>query len=226
MKEKILVLDDEKEIADLVEYYLDNEGFLVYKFYDSVKALEWLSENEPDIALLDVMMPEIDGIQLLRRIRKTANYPVIMLTAKVGEMDKIEGLSTGADDYITKPFYPLEMVARVKAQLRRYKRYNNDIKEDNVVVCGSISVDKDKRKCYVNEKPLSLTPTEYDIVRILAEADGELVDSEEMCKIIWDEDYYDKNTNTITVHIRHIREKMGSAKYIKTVWGLGYKIEK
>lgn len=226
MSEKILVVDDEKEIADLVEYYLQNEGFEVVKFYDSDKAWDFLMDNAVDMAVLDVMMPKIDGMELLRRIRRKGNFPVIMLTAKISEMDKIEGLSTGADDYITKPFYPLEMVARVKAQLRRYKKYNEGHAEDDCIICGSISVDRKRRKCTVNGKELSLTPTEYEILRILAEADGNPVNSEKMCRMIWDEDYYDKNTNTITVHVRHIREKMGSSKYIKTVWGMGYKIEK
>lgn len=226
MNEKILVVDDEKEIADLVEYYLTNEGFEVKKLYDANAAWEFLKNNKVDMAILDVMMPGIDGMELLRRIRIKDNFPVIMLTAKISEMDKIEGLSTGADDYITKPFYPLEMVARVKAQLRRYKRYNEGHGEEDIITCGSVSVDRKKRKCLVNGKALTLTPTEYEIIKILVEADGNPVGSEEMCRMIWDEEYYDKNTNTITVHVRHIREKMGSSKYIKTVWGMGYKIEK
>lgn len=226
MDEKILVADDEKEIADLVEYYLVNEGFEVHKFYDPLQAWDFLEKNSVDMAILDIMMPGMDGIELLKRIRAKGSFPVMMLTAKISEMDKIEGLATGADDYMTKPFYPLEMVARVKAQLRRYKKYNGGIIDDDVISCGNISVDRKKKKCSVNGRAISLTPTEYEIVRILVEADGDPVNSEDMCSMIWNEDYYDKNTNTITVHVRHIREKINSPKLIKTVWGIGYKIEK
>lgn len=229
MKDKILIVDDEQEIADLVAIYLENEGFTVYKFYNSVKALDCIQTESLDLAILDIMMPDIDGFTLCRKIRENHQYPIIMLTAKGEEIDKINGLTLGADDYITKPFLPLELVARVKAQLRRYKRYNtNQETSEDIIIHSGLVLNAKTHECTLNEKPLSLTPTEFSILQILCQQKGKVISSEELFQQIWKDEYYTKN-NTITVHIRHLREKMGDSfenpKYIKTVWGVGYKIE-
>ena len=230
MEESILIVDDEREIADLVALYLENEGFRVTKYYDGREALEYIREEKPDLAILDIMLPGISGLELCRKIRENHTYPVIMLTAKVEDMDKIMGLTLGADDYITKPFLPLELVARVKAQLRRYKRYNvAEEKEEDVLSVSGLVVNERTHECRLNEKELNLTPTEFSILSILCRRKGQVVSAEELFHLIWEEEYYTKNNNTITVHIRHLREKMGDSfenpKYIKTIWGCGYKIE-
>lgn len=232
MSSKILVVDDEKEIADLVALYLENENFTVIKCYTAMDALRCIEEETLDMAILDVMLPGMSGLELCRRIREKYQYPVIMLTAKGEEIDKITGLTLGADDYITKPFLPLEMVARVKAQIRRYTRYNqseNKKKEEEVIVHSGLVLNIKTHECTLNERPLTLTPTEFSILRILCQQKGNVVSAEELFREIWGDEYYSKSNNTITVHIRHLREKMGDSfeepKYIKTVWGCGYKIE-
>lgn len=230
MSERILIVDDEKEIADLVALYLESEGFCVTKLFEGRSALECIQEQEFDLAILDIMLPEVSGLELCRKIREKYTYPVIMLTAKGGETDKITGLTLGADDYMTKPFLPLELVARVKAQLRRYKRYNSPREaEEEVVEVSGLVINCRTHECLLNEKPLNLTPTEFAILRILCQRKGAVVSAEELFHLIWEDEYYTKNNNTITVHIRHLREKMGDSfetpKYIKTVWGCGYKIE-
>ena len=233
MSDKILIVDDEQEIADLIEVYLKNENYTVFKFYSADKALECINTTELDLAILDVMLPGTSGFTLCQRIREKYTYPVIMLTAKDEEIDKITGLSLGADDYVTKPFRPLEMIARVKAQLRRYKRYNpihsTDISEP-VITHSGLVLNVNTHECILNEKPLALTPTEFSILRILLEKEGNVVSAEDLFHEIWQDEYYSKSNNTITVHIRHLREKMNDTvdnpKYIKTVWGVGYKIEK
>lgn len=233
MGDKVLVMDDEKEIADLIGFYLQGEGFTIYKCYTAAKALEYIDNNELDIAVLDVMMPDTSGFEVCRHIREKYTYPVIMLTAKDEEIDKILGLTLGADDYITKPFRPLEMVARVKAQLRRYKKYSQpqgqEQEDSSLIVHGGLVINVKTHECLMNEKPLTLTPTEFSILRILCEHKGNVVSSEELFHEVWQDEYYNKSNNTITVHIRHLREKMQDSvqkpKYIKTVWGVGYKIE-
>lgn len=230
MADKILIVDDEQEIADLVALYLENENFTVFKFYTAVDALNCIQNETLDLAILDVMLPDMNGLQICKKIREQYRYPVIMLTAKGEEIDKIMGLTLGADDYITKPFLPLELVARVKAQLRRYKRYNvGKEQEEDVIVHSSLVLNIRTHECTLNEKLLSLTPTEFSILRILCQKKGEVVSSEELFHQIWGDEYFSKSNNTITVHIRHLREKMGDSfeepKYIKTVWGCGYKIE-
>ncbi|MCD4838650.1 VanR-ABDEGLN family response regulator transcription factor [Neobacillus sedimentimangrovi] len=230
MSDKILVVDDEHEIADLVELYLKNENYTVYKFYTAEEALECIEKMDLDLAILDIMLPGTSGLTICQKIREKHTYPIIMLTAKDSEIDKITGLTMGADDYITKPFRPLELVARVKAQLRRYKQYNGGIEQnENVIVHSGIVINKDTHECFLNEKPLSLTPTEFAILRILCENKGKVVSSEQLFHEIWGDEYFSKSNNTITVHIRHLREKMNDRsdhpKYIKTVWGVGYKIE-
>ena len=193
--------------------------------------MEHISRGEVDLAILDVMLPDMSGFQLCRKIREHYCYPVIMLTAKGEEIDKITGLTLGADDYITKPFLPLELVARVKAQLRRYKKYNSGTaKEEEILVHSGLVLNIRTHECTLNEKQLDLTPTEFSILYILCRQKGEVVSAEELFHEIWGDEYYSKSNNTITVHIRHLREKMGDSfenpKYIKTVWGCGYKIEK
>lgn len=230
MNEKILIVDDEHEIADLVELYLQNENYEVLKFYNGTDALKCIQNNTPDLAILDVMLPDMSGFQLCQKIREHDCYPVIMLTAKGEEVDKITGLTLGADDYITKPFLPLELIARIKAQLRRWKRYNSggNVEEDILIHSGLV-LNVKSHECTLNGKPLSLTPIEFSILRILCQQKGNVVSAEELFHQIWGDEYFNKNNNTITVHIRHLREKMGDSfedpKYIKTVWGCGYKIE-
>lgn len=236
MSDRILIVDDEKEIADLIELYLKNEGYEVFKFYSSKEALDCIESETLDMAVMDIMMPDITGFDLCRRIREKYNYPIIMLTAKDTEIDKITGLTLGADDYITKPFRPLEMMARVKAQLRRYKRYNMtaseqpaEQEEETVIIHSGLVMNIKTHECFLNERPLVLTPTEFEILRILLENKGNVVSAEELFHEIWKDEYYSKNNNTITVHIRHLREKMNESadapRYIKTIWGVGYKIE-
>lgn len=228
MSEKILVVDDEKEIADLVALYLQNEGYQVYKFYTAAEALECIGKNQLDMAVLDIMLPEMSGFELCSKIREKYTYPIIMLTAKDGEIDKITGLTLGADDYMTKPFRPLELVARVKAQLRRYKRYNSGGSDDILTVSGLV-INERTHECTLDERPLVLTPTEFSILAILCRKKGQVVSAENIFHEIWGDEYYSKGNNTVTVHIRHLREKMNDSfehpKYIKTVWGCGYKIE-
>lgn len=231
MPDKILIVDDEVEIADLIETYLKNEDYAVYKFYSAKDALACIDETELDLAILDIMLPDIDGFTICRKIREKHTYPIIMLTAKDAETDKITGLTLGADDYITKPFQPLEMVARVKSQLRRYKKYNlpQTTKTDHILCCSDLIVDTKKHECLQNNKPVSLTPTEFSILQILLENKGNVLSGEELFRRIWKDEYYTKSNNTITVHIRRLREKLNDTlenpKYIKTIWGVGYKID-
>lgn len=230
MNSRILVVDDEKEIADLLELYLKNENFTVFKFYSAKEALACADSTELDLAVLDVMLPDMNGFELCRRIREKHTFPIIMLTARDEEVDKITGLTLGADDYITKPFRPLELVARVKAQLRRYTKYNSSVTDDDFILSHSgLVINTKTHECLLNEKPLMLTPTEFSILRILCQKKGSVVSAEELFHEIWQDEYYNKNNNSITVHIRHIREKMGDTgeqpQYIRTVWGVGYKVE-
>ncbi len=224
----ILVLDDEMEIADLVELYLKNENFIVHKFYDPQLALACIEETGLDLAILDVMLPGTDGFSICRKIREKHNYPVIMLTAKVEDIDKIKGLTIGADDYITKPFNPLEMVARVKAQLRRYTKYNFSKPDENIIDFAGLVINNDTHECSLYGQNLNLTPTEFSILWLLCENRGKVIPSEEIFEKVWGEKYLDSN-NTVMVHIRRIREKMKephrNPKFIKTVWGVGYKID-
>lgn len=230
--DKIIVVEDEREIADLIELYLTNENYTVFKFYAGGDAVKFIDENDLDLAILDIMLPDIGGFAICQHIREQHTYPIIMLTAKDEEIDKITGLSLGADDYITKPFRPLEMLARVKAQLRRYKKYNQQQDkepQDGVIVHLGLVMNTKMHECTLNEKALVLTPTEFSILRILLEHKGEVVSAEKLFYEIWQDEYYSKSNNTITVHIRHLREKMNDTidnpKYIKTIWGVGYKIE-
>ncbi len=232
MQANILIVDDEQSIVDLLEVYLRNENYNVFKFYNGHDALQCIEKEEIDLAILDIMLPDMSGLAICQRIREKHNFPVIMLTAKDEEIDKITGLTLGADDYITKPFRPLEMVARVKAQLRRFTKYNaaEPAQEENIIAFSGIVLDKDKHECTLNERPLSLTPTEFSILWVLASNRGHVVSSEELFQEVWGDKYFTNSNNTVMVHIRHLREKMNDSaerpKYIKTVWGVGYKIDK
>lgn len=233
MSGKILIVDDEIEIADLMEVYLSNENYEVETFYSPKAALAYIEKSQPDLAILDIMMPEMNGFTLCRKIREKYNFPIIMLTAKGEETDKLMGLTLGADDYMTKPFRPLELVARVKAQIRRYKRYNPsapDEAENDTITHSGIRLNRKTHECYLDEEPVILTPTEFSILQILLENIGNVISSEELFHRIWKDEYYSKRNNTITVHIRHLREKLKDSadhpRYIKTIWGVGYKIEK
>lgn len=233
MKENILIVDDEKEIADLIEVYLKNEGYSVYKFYNGTEALACIESTVLDMAILDVMLPDIGGFELCQKIRETHLYPIMMLTAKVEDMDKIMGLSIGADDYMTKPFNPLEVIARVKTQLRRYKRYNQKEEIENIQSneydINGLIINKDTHSCILFEKEIQLTPIEFSILWYLCEQRGKVVSSEALFEKVWEEKYYSNSNNTVMAHIGRLREKLGepskNPKFIKTVWGVGYKVE-
>ena len=235
MNEHILIVDDEKEIADLIELYLKNDGYIVHKFYNGIDALNFIKTADLDLAILDVMLPDIDGFHICQKIREKHFYPIIMLTAKVEDSDKIMGLTIGADDYITKPFNPLEVVARVKTQLRRYVRYNNasgneskpaEISEYDV---KSLTINKDTHKCCLYGREVKLTPIEFSILWYLCENRGKVISSEELFESVWGEKFL-SNNNTVMAHIGRLREKLNeparNPKFIKTVWGVGYTIEK
>ena len=231
MRCKVLVVDDEHDIADLLEVYLQNEDYIVYKFYSAVEALDCIEKEEIDLAILDIMLPDINGFSLCQRIREKYTYPIIMLTAKIEETDKITGLTLGADDYVTKPFRPLEVVARVKAQLRRYKKYSSVTSEEGIkpeLSYNKLRLNVQTHECLLDGENVSLTPTEFSILNVLLENAGTVVSIEYLFHAVWKEEYYSKNSSTITVHIRHLREKLkdtsDTPKYIKTIWGVGYKI--
>ena len=231
MAEKIVIVDDEKEIADVVELYLKNEDYEVHKFYNGKDTLAFLEKEEPDLAILDVMLPDIDGFTILQKIRETYKFPVIMLTAKSEYLDKITGLTLGADDYIAKPFNPLELMARVKAQLRRSTKYNEGNRsQEDIIDFGGLFLNRNTHECIYNERELTLTPIEFDILWILCENRGQVISSEQLFEQVWKEKYYKNSNNTVMVHIRHLREKMsgptGKSDFIKTVWGVGYRVEK
>lgn len=235
MDARILVVDDEPEILELVRVYLEAEGLVVEALADGEEALERVrDESAPaiDLAVLDVMLPRASGLEVCRAIRERHTYPIIMLTARGEPADKISGLSLGADDYVTKPFLPLELVARVKAQLRRYTTYNaaGERTSSEVLSCRGLVLDIPAHEAILNERPLQLTPTEFSLLRILLEAGGAVVSARELYQRIFGDAYYEKGSGSITVHVRHLREKMGDSfedpRYIKTVWGLGYKIER
>lgn len=230
MQARILIVDDEPEISDLAALYLKNEGFDAAACYRGKDALVEIRRQPPDLAILDVMLPDIDGFSICRAIRESYQFPVIMLTAKNEETDKINGLSLGADDYMTKPFRPLELVARVKAQLRRFTVYNAGQVPQNVIALRGLYLDAEAHSCTLDERPLPLTPLEFSILWELCRSAGKVVSAEELFSRVWGEKYFSSANNTVMVHIRHLREKMGESserpKYIKTVWGVGYKIEK
>ena len=231
MDANILVVDDEPEIADLVEVYLQSEGFTVFKCGTGAQALERIHSQHLDLAVLDVMLPDISGFTLCGEIRREYHFPVIMLTAKTEDVDKITGLTIGADDYITKPFNPLELVARVKAQLRRYTRYNEAERAEvgrDIIDFNGLVINRTTHECTLYDETLSLTPIEFDILWMLCENRGQVISAERLFETVWGEKYLDRN-NTVMVHIRRLREKMHepsrNPRFIKTVWGVGYKID-
>ena len=226
----ILVVDDEKELADILELYLIGDGYTVHKFYTGAEALDCIAHTALDLAILDIMLPDMDGFQICRKIREKYYYPVIMLTAKADDGDKIMGLTIGADDYITKPFNPLEVVARVKTQLRRYLRYSNPAAfQSHEYDIRGLVINRDNHRCLLFGKELQLTPIEFSILWYLCERQGTVVPSEELFEAVWGEKYL-TNNNTVMAHIGRLREKLGeparSPRFIKTVWGVGYTIEK
>ena len=230
MSTDILVVDDEAAIADLVEICLKNEGYTVHKFYTGKEALSCVESTHLDLAILDVMLPDVDGFTLCQKIREDHLFPILMLTAKVEDMDKITGLTLGADDYITKPFNPLELVARVKTQLRRCTRYNQAAAEPPEESCDirGLQISLTTHKCSLYGEPLSLTPLEFSILWYLCSHRGQVVSSEALFEAVWGEKYMDSN-NTVMSHIARLREKLHEnsrrPKFIKTVWGVGYTIE-
>lgn len=229
MNERVLIVDDDPEIAQLISVYLKNEGLQTRVVFSGSEALEDIHSQRFELAILDVMLPDISGFRLCEEIRSHYNYPVIMLTAKSEDIDKITGLTIGADDYITKPFNPVEMTARVKAQLRRYTQYNSRRLDDSVIDFQGLILNKNTHECSLYGEKLNLTPTEFAILQMLCENRGKVISSQELFESIWKEKYFESN-NTVMVHIRRIREKMHeqprNPKFIKTVWGMGYKIEK
>lgn len=227
----ILVCDDDKEIVDAIDIYLSQEGYHILKAYDELQAIEIMKKEEVHLILLDIMMPNLDGIRATRKIRETSSVPIIMLSAKSEDVDKILGLNIGADDYITKPFNPLELIARVKSQLRRYTQLGNLATEEKeaVYVCGGLVVNDDLKTVTVDGEPVKLTPIEYNILVLLIKNQGKVFSIEQIYENIWNEEAIGAD-NTVAVHIRHIREKIEinprEPRYLKVVWGIGYKIEK
>ncbi len=231
METRILVVDDEKAITDLVGIYLKNEGYQVTLAYSGAEAMRAILSQEFECAVLDIMLPDIDGFELLRTIRADHTYPVIMLTARDSQADKIEGLTLGADDYVVKPFRPLELVARVKAQLRRYTSYGSRAPEEtsDAIEINGLAINRAARQVTVDERPVRTTPLEYAILLYLAEHRGRVVPVEELFRAVWNEEFLPTSNNTVMVHIRHLREKLGddaqSPRFIKNIWGVGYTIE-
>ena len=226
----ILVVDDDKEIVNAIEIYLKREGYNIIKAYNGNEALKKLEENEIHLIILDIMMPEKDGMETLQEIRRNKTIPVILLSAKSEDYDKISGLDTGADDYITKPFNPLELIARVKSNVRRYVEFGNMSKKENkkVLKTGDLEIDDDTKKVTVDGKDIKLTATEYNILKFLLQYKGKVFSISQIYENVWNEESYGAE-NIIAVHIRHIREKIEinpkEPKYLKVIWGIGYKIE-
>ena len=224
----ILVVDDDREIVESIGIFLAAEGYGVLKAYNGIEALEALGDNTVHLMILDIMMPQLDGINTLMKLRQSRNIPVILLSAKSEDADKILGLTAGADDYVTKPFNPSELVARVKSQLRRYTMLGSIDREPSHIVTGGLSIDTDSRTVKVDGEDVRLTPLEYKILELLAKNRGRVFSAEEIYRKVWNEDTV-VGDNTIAVHIRHIREKIEinpkEPRYLKVVWGIGYKLE-
>ena len=227
--QKILVCDDDRQIVEAIDIYLTGEGFEVIKAYDGLEALELLKTHEVNLMIVDVMMPGLDGIRTTLKVRETSSIPIIILSAKSEDSDKILGLNIGADDYITKPFNPLEVIARVKSQLRRYTALGGAEKAPGMLTVGPISMDDGSKQVMVDGAPVSLTPIEYNILKLLLSHPGQVFSSAQIYEQVWNDPAYGSE-NTVAVHIRHLREKIeidpAEPRYLKVVWGLGYKIEK
>lgn len=232
MSKQILIVDDDDKIAKLIEIYLINEGYTVIKAVNGLHALEITDKDEVDLVILDVMLPGLDGISVCMKIRETRTTPILMLSAKDGDMDKITGLMTGADDYMVKPFNPLELVARVKSLLRRSsyaaQPQSSQGAQENIIKLASLQIDKETHTATVDGNPLKLTPIEFGILYLLASHPGRVFGSEEIFELIW-KDKYLESGNSVTVHISRLRDKlekeMDGEKLIRTVWGVGYKLE-
>lgn len=227
----VLVCDDDREIVEAIEIYLSQEGYKVLKAYDGEEALKVLDREKVDLLIIDVMMPKLDGIRATLKICEKKNMPIIILSAKSEDADKILGLNVGADDYMTKPFNPLELTARVKSQLRRYTQLGSTIDKSNqaVYAVGGLSIDDEQKEVTVDGEPVRLTPIEYNILLLLVKNQGKVFSIDQIYESIWNEDAIGVD-NTVAVHIRHIREKIEinpkEPRYLKVVWGVGYKIEK
>ena len=225
----ILIVDDDKAIVDSLAIYLSAEGYNVLKCYDGLSALETVAEKQVHLIIMDVMMPRMDGIRATMRLRETHNIPIIIMSAKSEDADKILGLNIGADDYVTKPFNPLELVARVKSQLRRYSVLGSMEKKEGVIQNGTLELDTERKQLWVSGTSVRLTATEYGIVELLMRNAGRVFSIDEIYQRVWNEPSYNPE-NTVAVHIRRIREKIEinprEPEYLKVVWGIGYKIEK
>ena len=228
----ILVVDDDKEIADLVEIHLVSEGYKVWKSHNALEGLKILDTVDIKLIILDIMMPGMDGLSMCKKIRESSTIPIIMLSAKSTDLDKIIGLGAGADDYVIKPFNPLELTARVKSQLRRYTKFNpgaHEEKQDKEIILSHLIINKDTHKVIAYGREVKLTPIEFDILYLLASNIGRVFSTDEIFERVWNEKMFEAN-NTVMVHIRRLREKIEmdprNAQIIKTVWGVGYKIEK
>ena len=228
MKMNVLVVDDDREIVDSIGIFLSGEGYRVFKAYDGIQALDILSENEVHLMILDVMMPRLDGIKTLIKLRESRNIPVILLSAKSEDTDKIFGLTAGADDYVTKPFNPSELMARVKSQLRRYTTFGSIGKQSGEILIDGLLVNTESKTVKVDGESVRLTPVEYKILELLVRNRGRVFSSEDIYSNVWNEQNV-VGDNTIAVHVRHIREKIEinpkEPKYLKVVWGIGYKID-
>ena len=225
----ILVCDDDREIVGAIEIYLKNEGYDVLKAYDGIEALDILRKEDVHLILMDIMMPRLDGMRTTMKIREEKNIPIIILSAKSEDYDKITGLNSGADDYVTKPFNPLELVARVKSQLRRYVDLGSFDKKTGVYKSGGLVVDEDAKAVFVDGEQVPVTPIEYGILKLLTKNAGKVFSMEQIYEAVWEEVAYNPE-NTVAVHVRRIREKIEinpkEPRYLKVVWGIGYKIEK
>ncbi len=228
MNDRILIVDDDNEIAELVSIYLKNDGYKTVIINNPLEVMNYLKRTNVDLAVIDVMMPGMNGIELCLNIRKAFNFPIIMLSAKSQDFDKIHGLTSGADDYITKPFNPIELIVRVKSQLRRFKQYRGEDKSPSSnLAIGELQLNVETRQVLVGEKEVRLTPKEFDILELLLRNKGIVMSIEKIYEIVWNEPYLNSE-NTVMVHINKIREKIEhdskNPHYIKTVWGTGYKI--
>lgn len=227
----ILVVDDDHDIVNAISALLEREGYNIHKAYNGLEAVDALMQNNVQLILIDVMMPKMDGLSAMMKIRTMKNIPIIVLSAKSEDSDKILGLSMGADDYITKPYNPMELVARVQSNLRRYLSLGSadSVKKSNVIKIGGLSLDRDEKQLYADGEPVKLTATEYRILEFLMENAGRVFSAEQIYSHVWNEDSYSVE-NTVMVHIRHIREKIeinpAEPRYLKVVWGIGYKIVK
>lgn len=225
----ILICDDEKDIVNALKIYLNDENYSLHEAFNGKEALEVIRQQEIHLVLLDIMMPEMDGIQAMVKIREMSNVPIILLTAKSEDSDKVLGLTVGADDYITKPFNPIEVSARVKSQLRRYMQLGGGSVKSDVLRVGGIELDDKEKNVTLDGEPVALTPTEYDILKLLLQNPGQVFSPREIYQRIWNDLPYGSE-NTVAVHIRHLREKLeinpAEPRYLKVVWGQGYKCEK